>query len=180
VEVETEECDILALSKLSLHPVILPLFERRQGLLEKKTALLEEQQQWDAIAQDFQRVNALELAEEQPEVFCKWKELKGQLQDYEDQLTLVETGLYELDQRIDEGMAEVREEVQRDIDSRFVGTIRTMVAGLQALVETNQQLHTLENCQHRFFSTGNLQLYSPSLEVWLYRLQRKLALLAPK
>ena len=151
--VAVEECDILTLTRLNLHPLISPLYERREGLQEKKANLLVGQKQLDNVRVDFERLHSLALAEEEPETMRQWRELKQQLQDYEDQLQLVEAGVYELDGLIDTTMAEVREVVQGQIDSRLVEPIRAMIAGLQALLPTNQELHTLENCQHRFFST---------------------------
>jgi hypothetical protein len=173
-------CDILNLARLTMHPVIMPLMERRQGLQDKKATLLADQKQVDAVRQDYERVYALELAEEQPEIFRKWKELKQQLGDYEDQLALVETGLIQLDQQIDGNMGAVREQVQKEIDALFLPEVWKMIARLQDLIEANRQLHEIERCSARLLQTGNLALFNQGLEGWLFRLERKLALLVPK
>jgi hypothetical protein len=178
--VETEECDILNLSRLSMHPAIAPLMNRRQGLQEKKAALLEAQQQCEAMLRDFERVNALELAEEQPEISRKRKDLKQQLTDSEDQITLVEAGLTELDQQIDDSMGVVREAIQAEIDALFAPEVEAMVEALQAILERNDRLHAIERCSARLLQTGRLELFNPGLVGWLFRLERKLTLVAPQ
>jgi hypothetical protein len=132
------------------------------------------------VRTDFEKLHALALAEEEPEIMHQWRDLKQQLQDATDQLGLVEAGLDDLDAQLDASMGELREVVQGQIDALFLPQVRRAIAGVQDVLETNRQLHTIENCSHHLLQTGNLELFCPWLEAWLFRLQRKLNLLEPK
>jgi hypothetical protein len=181
VAVEAEEsCDVLNLVRLTMHPSIRPLMERKTALQERKTNLLQGQRQLTAVLEDFQKVHSLDLAEEAPEAMRKWREVKQQLADYEDQIGLVERGLSELDEQIDAGMGAVREAVQAELDALFLEPVQTTVEALQVLSDTNARLHELERCSNKLLQTGRLELFNPGLEGWLFRLERKLALLVPK
>jgi hypothetical protein len=175
-----EEVDILSLSRLNMHPLVAPLYARREGLHQRKAQLLDNQRQLEAVRQDFEKLHALALAEEEPEIMYQWRDLKSQLQDCTDQLGLIEAGLDDLDAQLDASMGELREVVQGQIDALFLPKVRRVIAGVQDVLEDNRELHTIENCSHRLLQTGNLELFCPWLEAWLFRLERKLNLLAPK
>ena len=129
---------------------------------------------------DFERTHALALAEEDAAVMQQWRDLKQQLQDYADQIALVEAGLAEIDRVIDESLGAVRGEVQEQIDALFLRELPPMIAALEAVVERNNRLHQIENCSARLLQTGKLYCFNEGLDAWLYGLNRKLNLLSPK
>jgi hypothetical protein len=153
---------------------------RREALQQKKTNMLAGQRQLETVRQDFERTNSVALAEEQPDAMHRWREVRRELQDYEDQIALVEAELATLDEEIDASMGMVRQAVQNEIDRLCLAPVQTLVTALQTLLEGNNQLRAIETCSGRLLGVGSLSLHNATIEPWLTRLQRKLALLVPQ
>ena len=168
------------LRRLTSHPTVAPLMARKEALAQRRREMVESQQHLQAVLRDYESAQVLALAEQDLDALRRYDDIKAQLQECTDQIALVDAGLAELDMQIDHSMGSVREQVQAQIDTLFLEPTQALYHGLQALVADNNRLHELERCSHRLLQTGRLELYNAGLAGWLYRLERKLALVAPK
>jgi hypothetical protein len=152
---------------------------KREGMHQRKEALLQGQKQYGAVVSDFEKLNAVALAEQEPGTMQRWSQLKQEQSDYAEQLMLLERGLVAIDEEIESALAGVREMVEDEVNRQLVAPIRTVVSALQGIVGTNRRLGEIERTNSRLLQGGPLEICSPWLEGWLLRLERKLALIDP-
>jgi hypothetical protein len=177
--VATEDTtDILSLTRLHNHPVLAPLMERREHVRERTERLTQERRQMAGVLTDFERLHALPLAEEQPALMEQWRGLKQRLSEHDDQMTLVQTGLGELEAQIDASAGMVRDEIARELDERRAPHVAAMVEGLQALAPHNQALQQIERASLRLLRHTTMENVDGMLGWrlrWLQMTQARLA-----
>jgi hypothetical protein len=132
------------------------------------------------MRRDYERSQALVLAEGDAQAQRRWSEVKQHVMDLDNQIELTEAGLAQLNGEIDASMGMTRAQVQQELDERFEEPVAAMIEGLEALVPYNERLKEVEGCSNRLLQTGRLALYNPGLEAWIFMLKRKLALVTPR
>jgi hypothetical protein len=169
--------DVLSLTRLSEHPTLAPLIERRNTLRQRLSTLEQDHAHQTRILADYEKSAALRLAEGDASETQMWRDLKQQLADNEQQARITTTALEQLEPTIEEVTEQARVEVQAALDQLMRAPVQALVQALEVLLDTNERLHNLERCANALLHTGRLELYNPQLSGWLARLKRKGALL---
>jgi carboxylesterase type B len=170
---------VLTLTRLSQHPLLAPHLERRSALRQRLDALEQDHQHQTRLLTDYEKSQALRLAEGDASETQLWRDLKAQIADNEQAQRITTQALTQLEPQIEEATAQARAHVQAVLDRLFLAPVRAMAQALDVLQDTNERLHQLERCSNALLQTGRLELFNPVLGGWLLRLQRKLALLDP-
>jgi hypothetical protein len=169
----TPAYDVMALRRVSDHPALQPLVQRRQTLVQRLQALEVDHTRLEVERRTLEHREAEQVAalgaEWNP---AAYRELKHALNDNEDETATVRTGLDLLDQYIDEATSTTRDDIEAAFNRLRQPLLAQVIAALESIVDANRQIHAIEGLSQRLLQVGKYHLYDASLEPRLAQMQR--------
>jgi hypothetical protein len=179
VSVQAEsDYDVLTLRRLTDHPALRPMMERRQEICARLEACERERAAQKARVADLQHLAARGVAEHGPD----WqpsalRDAEQALADLAAQEELLQAGLHALDEDIERSSYEARIAVEGELNRLRRPHVAKITEALQGIVEHNAALHAIEAKSQRLLGTGRWHLYDAGLSGRLNLVQRTLHLL---
>jgi hypothetical protein len=166
VQIENEEdFDVLSLRRVSEHPGVRPMIERRAALRQRLEGM--EQQRRDILA-DIARIEARQgtaIAElgEQWHPPLEWRQGKEGLQGIDDQARMIQAGLVELDGQIETASDAARDDIEHVLNTLERPHVEAIVELYQKAVPHNHQLHIIQARRQRLLGHSKWHLFDGGL-----------------
>jgi hypothetical protein len=175
----TESYEVLALSRLTEHPLLAALYQRKGEVHEQLNVRARERQRLAEALTALEHREAEQIAA----LGADWdpaayRDLKSQLADVEAEEKMLVGGVAVLDAQIDSLQDSVRDDIARRLDALRVPLVDAVVQALDSITAANRQLHAIEAKSQRLLQHSKHHLYDGGLEHRLALMKRSQHLLA--
>src|SRR5262245_49551647 len=130
VTLEPASYDVLHLARLWQHPLVQPLVDRKTALRTRVDTLEQEHITLSRALADFERSQAIRLAEGEVEGTQAWRDLKQHITENEDSQRITQQAIELLEPEVEAALSAARLAVQTDLDRLFVAPVRAMIQSL--------------------------------------------------